>query len=205
MTPGDRLGSYEILAKLGEGGMGEVYRAKDTKLNRDVAIKVLPASVAQDPERLARFKREAQVLASLNHPNIAAIYGLDEAHEKLFLVLELVGGEDLSERLKRGSIPVDEALEIARQIALARALESGKLRRDYHHSLYAIACLRAAQGDAKAAVDLLRRAVETGMPNRTLFLADPLLASVRGTPEFAAFDAELEPVFRRYEQEVGSR
>ena len=129
---GTRLGSYEILAKLGEGGMGEVYRAKDTKLNRDVAIKVLPASVAQDPERLARFKREAQVLASLNHPIIAAIYGLDEAHEKLFLVLELVGGEDLSERLKRGSIPVDEALEIARQIALAleEAHDKGIVHRD---------------------------------------------------------------------------
>jgi len=129
---GTRLGSYEILAKLGEGGMGEVYRAKDTKLNRDVAIKVLPASVAQDPERLARFKREAQVLASLNHPNIAAIYGLDEAHEKLFLVLELVGGEDLSERLNRGPIPIDQALEIAKQIATAleEAHDKGIVHRD---------------------------------------------------------------------------
>jgi serine/threonine protein kinase/Tol biopolymer transport system component len=132
LAPGTRLGSCEVTAKLGEGGMGEVYRAKDTKLGRDVAIKVLPAAVAQDAERLARFKREAQVLASLNHPNIAAIYGLDEAGDKLFLVLELVGGEDLSERLKRGAIPIDEALDIAKQIAhaLEEAHEKGIVHRD---------------------------------------------------------------------------
>src|SRR5258706_8243468 len=105
LAPGARLGPYEILAKLGEGGMGEVYRAKDAKLNREIAIKVLPAAVGQDPERLSRFRREAQTLASLNHPDIAAIYGLDEADGKLFLVLELVEGEDLAERLKRGAIP----------------------------------------------------------------------------------------------------
>jgi Tol biopolymer transport system component len=131
-SPGTRLGAYEITAKLGEGGMGEVYRAKDTKLNRDVAIKVLPAAVAQDAERLARFKREAQVLASLNHPNIAAIYGLDEAGDKLFLVLELVDGKDLSERLTRGPIPFEEALEIAKQIAmgLEEAHDKGIVHRD---------------------------------------------------------------------------
>ena len=117
LSPGDRLGPYEIVAKLGEGGMGEVYRARDEKLGRDVAIKVLPADVAADTQRLGRFKREAQVLASLNHPNIAAIYGLDEADHKPFLVLELVEGEDLAERLKRGPVPADEALEIAKQIA----------------------------------------------------------------------------------------
>jgi Tol biopolymer transport system component len=129
---GSRLGPYEIVAKLGEGGMGEVYRAKDTKLNREVAIKVLPAAVAQDAERLARFKREAQVLASLNHPNIAAIYGLDEANGALFLVLEIVEGEDLAERLKRGAIPVTEALGIAEQIAAAldAAHEKGIVHRD---------------------------------------------------------------------------
>jgi serine/threonine protein kinase len=118
LYPGDLLGPYELGAKLGEGGMGEVYRARDKKLGRDVAIKVLPADVAADTERLARFKREAQVLASLNHPNIAAIYGLDEADHKPFLVLELVEGEYLALRLKRGPVQVDEALEIAKQIRL---------------------------------------------------------------------------------------
>jgi len=129
---GARLGPYEIVAKLGEGGMGEVYRARDSKLGREVAIKVLPATVAQDPERLARFKREAQVLASLNHPNIAAIYGLDAAGDKLFLVLELVEGEDLTAHIKRGPMPIEDALEIAKQIALAleEAHEKGIVHRD---------------------------------------------------------------------------
>jgi Tol biopolymer transport system component len=129
---GTRLGAYEIVARLGAGGMGEVYRAKDTKLGREVAIKVLPPDVARDAERLGRFRREAQLLASLNHPNIAAIYGLDEADDKLFLVLELVEGEDLSTRLKRGPIPIDEALELAKQIALAleEAHDKGIVHRD---------------------------------------------------------------------------
>jgi Tol biopolymer transport system component len=112
--------------------MGEVYRATDTNLNRDVAIKVLPPEVAQDPERLGRFKREAHLLAALNHPNIAAIYGLEEADGKPFLALELVEGEDLKERLTRGAIPVDEALEIAEQVALAleEAHNKGIVHRD---------------------------------------------------------------------------
>ena len=132
LSAGDRLGPYEIVAPLGSGGMGEVYRAKDAKLHREVAIKVLPEGVAKDTERLARFQREAQVLASLNHPNIAAIYGLDEAEGKLFLVLELVSGEDLSERLKRGAIPLEAALEVAKQIALAleEAHDKGIVHRD---------------------------------------------------------------------------
>src|SRR6058998_135868 len=119
ITTGTRLGAYEVRAPLGAGGMGEVYRATDCKLGRDVAIKVLPADVAHDPERLARFEREARLLASLNHPNIAAIYGLERADGVPFVALELVEGEDLAERLKRGPIPVNDALEIARQIAEA--------------------------------------------------------------------------------------
>ena len=99
--------------------MGEVYRASDTKLGRDVAIKILPLTLANDPDRLVRFQREAQLLASLNHPNIAAIHGLDEADGTPFLVLELVEGQDLAERLEGGAIPVDEALQIATQVALA--------------------------------------------------------------------------------------
>ena len=132
ITPGTRLGPYEILSALGAGGMGEVYRARDTKLNRDVAIKVLPDSFASDPERLARFKREAQTLASLNHPNIAQIYGLEESNGVRALVMELVEGEDLSQRIARGPIPIDEALPIAKQIAeaLEAAHEQGIIHRD---------------------------------------------------------------------------
>src|SRR5262245_3701620 len=119
LSPGDRLGCYEINSKLGEGGMGEVYRARDTKLGRDVAIKALPDSFAADPERLARLRREAQVLASLNHPNIAHIYGLEDSSGMPALVMELVPGEDLAARIARGPIPLAEALPIARQIAMA--------------------------------------------------------------------------------------
>ena len=103
---GTRLGPYEILSPLGVGGMGEVYRARDESLSREVAIKVLPAEVATDPDRLARFRREAQLLAALNHPNIAAIHGLDQADGKPFLVMELVDGQDLADRMWRGPIPV---------------------------------------------------------------------------------------------------
>ncbi len=132
LTAGTKLGPYEIVAPLGAGGMGEVYRARDTKLNRDVAIKVLLPTVANDPDRLARFSREAQVLASLNHPNIAHIHGLEEADGVTALVLELVEGEDLAQRIARGSIPIDEALPIAKQIAdaLEAAHEQGIVHRD---------------------------------------------------------------------------
>ena len=129
---GTCLSHYRITAKIGEGGMGEVYRATDENLGRDVAIKVLPDAVAKDSERLARFKREAHLLASLNHTNIAAIHGLEEADGKPFLVLELVEGEDLSARLERGPIPGDEAIDVAKQIAeaLEEAHEHGIVHRD---------------------------------------------------------------------------
>jgi len=132
LTAGTKIGSYEIVDALGAGGMGEVYRARDTKLGRDVAIKVLPDTFTHDPERLARFRREAQVLASLNHPHIGAIYGLDEANGQQFLVLELVDGESLDRHIARGKIPVDEALAIAKQIAeaLEAAHEKGIIHRD---------------------------------------------------------------------------
>jgi serine/threonine protein kinase len=121
-----------MAAPLGAGGMGEVYRARDTKLNRDVAVKILPASFTNDPERVARFRREAQVLASLNHPHIGQIYGLDESNDTQFLVLELVEGESLDKRIARGPIPVDEALGIAKQIAeaLEASHEKGIVHRD---------------------------------------------------------------------------
>jgi Tol biopolymer transport system component len=136
LSAGTRLGPYEITGAIGAGGMGEVFRARDTKLNRDVAIKVLPAEFASDQERVARFKREAQILASLNHPNIAGIYGLEETGSGsgavVALVMELVDGEDLAVRLRRGALPVDEAIAIARQIAeaLEEAHEHGIIHRD---------------------------------------------------------------------------
>jgi len=133
LTAGTRLGPYEILAPLGAGGMGEVYRARDERLHRDVAIKVLPEAVARDSERLARFEREAHVLAALNHPHIAAIHGVEEGEGIRALVLELVPGETLAERIAAGPIPVDEALAIARQIA--DALEAAHARGIVHRDL----------------------------------------------------------------------
>jgi serine/threonine protein kinase len=142
LSPGTRLGAYDITAQIGEGGMGEVYRATDTNLKRQVAIKVLPASVAADADRLARFQREAEVLAALNHPNIAAIYGLEKTPECTALVMELVEGDDLSDRIARlraqgasagqAGMPLDEALPIAKQIAeaLEAAHEQGIIHRD---------------------------------------------------------------------------
>ena len=128
LTPGTRLGPYEVLSAIGAGGMGEVYRARDTKLNRDVAIKVLPDMLAADEDRLARFTREARTLAALNHPNIAAIYGIEDRA----LVMELVEGDDLSAHVARGPIPFAETLPIARQIAgvLEAAHEAGIIHRD---------------------------------------------------------------------------
>jgi serine/threonine protein kinase len=132
LAPGTRLGPYTISAPLGAGGMGEVYRATDTNLKRSVAIKVLPESFATDRDRLARFQREAEVLASLNHPNIAAIYGLERSDGTTALVMELVEGPTLADRIAQGPIPVDDALPIAKQIAeaLEAAHEQGIVHRD---------------------------------------------------------------------------
>src|SRR5215470_8177332 len=113
---GTKLAHYEITSHLGTGGMGEVYQALDTKLGRSVAIKLLPAALASDADRLSRFRREAQVLASLNHPNIAQIYGIEETGDTRCIVMELVQGETLQERIKRGLVPLDEALTIAKEI-----------------------------------------------------------------------------------------
>jgi eukaryotic-like serine/threonine-protein kinase len=132
LQSGSFVGQYEILASIGAGGMGEVYRARDTKLGRDVAIKILPDEFSRDRDRLLRFQREAEVLASLNHPNIAAIHSLEEVQDARFLVLELVEGETLGERISRGRLPVDEALHIAKSIceALEAAHEKGIVHRD---------------------------------------------------------------------------
>ena len=132
LTIGGRLGPYEITGSLGAGGMGEVYRARDTDLGREVALKVLPAAFHADADRLARFQREAQVLASLNHPAIAAIHGVERSGGVPALVLELVEGETLADRLVHGPLPLDEAVQIARQIAdaLEVAHDHGIVHRD---------------------------------------------------------------------------
>ena len=132
LLAGVRLGIYEILDLIGTGGMGEVYRARDPRLNREVAVKVLPPLLPADSDRLPRFKREAQVLALLNHPNIAAIYGFEESAGTQALILELVEGPTLADRLTQGRIPLDEALPIAMQVAeaLEAAHERGIVHRD---------------------------------------------------------------------------
>ena len=132
LAVGSHIAHYEVTALIGEGGMGQVYRATDTKLNRQIALKILPEAFASDPDRLARFQREAQVLASLNHPGIAAIHGIEESDGQQALVLELVEGPTLADRIAKGPIPLDEALPIAKQIAeaLEAAHEAGVIHRD---------------------------------------------------------------------------
>jgi Tol biopolymer transport system component len=158
LATGTRLGPYEIVAPLGAGGMGEVYRARDTQLKREVALKVLPAAFTNDADRLARFQREAELLATLNHPHIAAIYGLERTAETTALVLELVEGETLAERIARGPIPLDEALPLARQIseALAAAHDRGIIHRDLKPSNIKV----RADGTAKVLDFGLAKALE---------------------------------------------
>src|SRR5882672_2179317 len=165
LAAGTRLGSYEIVGPIGAGGMGEVFRARDTKLNRDVALKILPEAFAADPERLTRFTREAQTLAALNHPHIAHIYGLDRQEGRdgqdreptTFIVMELVEGETLAQRISRqpsaishqpsGGLPVDEALALARQIA--EALEAAHERGIIHRDLKPANIALTADGQVK--------------------------------------------------------
>ena len=132
LETGARIDIYEVTGKLGEGAMGEVYRARDTTLDRDVALKVLPDSFTADPERLGRFQREAKVLASLNHPNIGGIYGLETSGDNQALVLELIEGPTLAERIAEGPIPVEQGLAMVRQIAeaLSAAHDAGVVHRD---------------------------------------------------------------------------
>ena len=132
LAAASKVGPYEIVAPLGAGGMGEVYRAKDTRLGRDVALKVIPEAFASDAQRMARFEREAKVLASLNHPNIAVLYGFEESNSTRALVMELVDGPMLGERIKQGALALEEALPIAKQIAeaLEYAHERGIIHRD---------------------------------------------------------------------------
>ena len=173
LVPGTRLGPYEIVAPLGAGGMGEVYRARDARLNRDVAIKVLPATLAGDTERLARFRREAQLLAALNHSQIAAIYGLEEAGRSEALVLELVDGETLAERIARGPMPLEEAVPLGRQIAegLEYAHERGIVHRDLKPANIKI----TPEGKVKLLDFGLAKALETGAAGSPDMTSSPTL------------------------------
>jgi len=177
---GPSISHYRITAKLGQGGMGEVYRATDTKLDREVAIKVLPESFARDKERLARFEREAKALAALNHPNIAAIHGLERAGNSQALILELVEGEDLSERLKRGPLPVEEALDLCKQIA--EALEAAHEKGIIHRDLKPGNVKLTADGKVKV-LDFGLAKVGLGVP------AEPKSGAV-GTPRSTLIDSQ---------------
>jgi eukaryotic-like serine/threonine-protein kinase len=175
LAAGARIGAYEIVSLLGAGGMGEVYRATDHTLARDVAIKVLPDPVAADPDRLARFRREAQVLASLNHPHIAAIYGFEQSDGIHALVLELVEGPTLADRIAEGAIPIDEALPIAKQIAdaLEGAHEQGIIHRDLKPANIKL----RTDGTVKVLDFGLAKALETGAASGTSVTMSPTLTS----------------------------
>jgi serine/threonine protein kinase len=165
LGPGSTLGPYEVLDTLGAGGMGEVYRASDGRLKRQVALKVLPPAVAGDADRLARFQREAEVLASLHHPNIAALYGLEESDGVKALVMELVEGPTLADRLASGPLPIAEALSIAQQVAtaLAAAHEQGIIHRDLKPANIKV----GGDGDVKVLDFGLAKATESGLPRQS--------------------------------------
>src|SRR6516165_1262250 len=171
---GTRLGSLEITGLLGRGGMGEVYRARDTKLKREVAIKILPEEFSRDRVRVSRFQREAEVLASLNHPNIAAIYDLAEASGTRFLVLELVEGETLADQIGRGPIPVREALKVAIQIC--EALEAAHERGIVHRDLKPANVKLTADGKVKVLDFGLAKAMESTPASATLSNSPTLLS-----------------------------
>ena len=174
ITIGTQLGSHLVTALLGRGGIGEVWRARDTKLKREVAIKILPDEFSRDPDRVNRFQREAEVLASLNHPNIAAIYNLEEANGSRFLVLELVEGDTLADRIKRGPVPIDAALNIAKNIceALEAAHEKGVVHRDLKPANVKI----TPEGKVKVLDFGLAKAMETASTHSVLSNSPTLLS-----------------------------
>jgi serine/threonine-protein kinase len=172
LAPGTRLGAYEVVSLLGEGGMGQVYRAKDTRLKRDVALKILPDAFAGDPDRVARFQREAELLATLNHSNIAAIYGLEHADGMRVLVLELVDGPTLADRIAQGPIPIDEALPIAKQ--LAQALEAAHEQGVIHRDLKPANIKVRPDGAVKVLDFGLAKALETATPTTALSMSPTL-------------------------------
>jgi serine/threonine-protein kinase len=188
LASGSRIGCYEVIAILGAGGMGEVYRARDTKLGRDVALKVLPDAFATDVDRLTRFQREAQLLASLSHPNIGAIHGFEDAGSIRALVLELIEGDTLADRIHRGPLPIDEAIAVARQIA--DALEAAHERGVIHRDLKPANVKITPDGKVKVLDFGLAKAMDTAPSSPqmshspTLSLAGTLAGMVLGTAAY---------------------
>src|ERR1700693_16371 len=202
ILPGARLGPYEILSAIGAGGMGEVYRARDARLNRDVALKVLPEVFAADADRMARFEREARGLAALNHPHIAAIYGLEESNSSRALVMELVDGPTLADRIGAGPIPLDEALAIAKQIAeaLEYAHDHGVIHRDLKPANIKVTPDGTVKvldfGLAKALQDEPTAADPSNSP--TLSMAATMAGMISGTAAYMSPEqAKGKPVDRR--------
>src|SRR5688572_22245910 len=187
IAPGSRVGPYEVTSQLGEGGMGVVYRGRDARLQRDVALKVLPDHLSNDPDRLSRFEREAQLLASLNHSNIAQIYGLEQLEGAACIVMELVDGETLADRLKKGPMPLDEALDVARQIAdaLGAAHERGIVHRDLKPANIKLAPNGTVKvldfGLAKA---LGAKSSETSLSMVPTMASGSIVGSIVGTPGY---------------------
>src|SRR5262245_41393155 len=186
-SAGSRLGVYEVLSPLGAGGMGEVYRARDTRLGRQVALKALPDRFARDPDRLARFEREARLLASLNHPGVATIHGLEEADGVPFLVLELVEGPTLAERLAAGPLPVPEALRIAQQVA--EAMDAAHAKGIVHRDLKPGNVKLTPEGKVKVldfglAKALADRSSASDADSPTLALDETREGVLLGTPSY---------------------
>ncbi len=189
---GQKLGSYQVLSKIGEGGMGEVYRAKDTKLRRDVALKVLPRTFARDAERLARFEREAQILASLNHKNIAAIYGLEESDGVHFLVLELVEGETFAERIERhGPLPLEKALVLSQQVA--EALEYAHKKGITHRDIKPANIKVTPQGEVKVLDFGLAKIFESDRADVNLSESPTLSPAPTGDGQIVGTPAYMSP------------
>jgi serine/threonine protein kinase len=202
---GTSLSHYQITGKLGEGGMGEVYRARDSRLGREVAIKVLPASFDRDRERLMRFEREARLLASLNHPHIASIHGFEEWEGKHFIVLELIEGETLDERLRRGPLSMREALEVCQQIAeaLEAAHEKGIIHRDLKP-----ANIKFAQNGKVKVLDfgLAKALSEDEGSDATTKIISTATGAVMGTPAYMSPEqAGGKAVDARSDSPVSSR
>ncbi len=182
LQPGTRIGHYEIVTAIGKGGMGEVWKARDTKLRRDVAIKALPNTAAQDPARLIRLEREAALLATLNHPHIATIHGLEQQDGTSVLVLELVEGNTLEDRLRRGAIPIEEALTLALQ--LAQALEAAHEKDIIHRDLKPSNIKITPDKRIKVLDFGIAKALATSDDNETMTVNPTREGTIIGTPAY---------------------